>query len=233
MRLQGYIVVALALWPAYLRDQANRVETLYMQPGTWSLPVAKILSNEDVTRILARAKETSQRDWIFFATAINTGLQLCEVLHIDKDEIQGDKLLVVRRKKKILKAAPIDINPGLAVELRKWAENVEFGWIFPGGSQPCFIRHLDKRVEQVCCGGHISKREVQRRWTLILRELGIYTPGRGIHSTRHHAITEFYRKYRDLRAAQLFAGHSSSQMTEKYAAVCDMKEKIDGMEAKL
>ncbi len=202
-----------------------------MQSGTWSLPIAKILSPEDVSRILARAKELSARDHLFFATSLTTGLRLCEVLHIDRDDIQGDKLVVVRRKKKILKAAPIDIAPALAALLREWVKPIECGWVFAGESQPCFIRHLDKRVEQVCCGGHVSKREMQRRWTVILRELGIYTPGRGIHSARHFAITQFYRKFRDLRAAQLFAGHSSSQMTEKYAAVTDMKEKIDGMEA--
>ena len=220
MNALGYVVTLVALWlPAHqTADQAHEWRHSMMS-GTWSLPVAKILSNEDVTRILARAKELSHRDWIFFATAVNTGLRLCEVLHIDKDEIQGDKLIVVRRKKKILKAAPIDIAPALAVELRKWAENIEAGWIFPGESQPCFIRHLDKRVEQVCCGGHISKREIQRRWTVILRELGIYTPGRGIHSTRHHAITELAESQASDQTVMSIAGHVSPRMLAHYSHV--------------
>ena len=88
-------------------------------------------------------------------------------------------------------------------------------------------------VDQLCGGGHISKREVQRRWTAYLDELALYQKGRGIHSLRHYAVTEFYRVHRDIRAAQVFAGHSSSVITETYAHVVDMEEKVNAIKPML
>ena len=95
------------------------------------------------------------------------------------------------------------------------------------------IRRSNGEKEQVCPGGHVSLRAIQRRWELTVAEAGLRVPGRGIHSLRHYAVSQFYAKHRDLRAAQIFAGHSSSQITERYASVLDMKDKINAMEAVL
>lgn len=84
-----------------------------------------------------------------------------------------------------------------------------------------------------CPGGHICRREIQSRWRGYLETLGLYVPGRGIHSLRHYAVTEFYTRHRDLRATQEFVKHSSSAITENYAHVVDMKEKINDVEPTL
>lgn len=75
----------------------------------------------------------------------------------------------------------------------------------------------------------MAKRVIQHRWTMLLNSLDLQMKGRGIHSLRHTAITAFYAKHRDLRAAQTFAGHASSATTERYSRVLDMREKVHAM----
>lgn len=199
----------------------------------WALPQEKIITPEDVKRILEAAKESDQRDYVFFAITANTGLRLCEVAHLTKDDVLETKLIVVRRKKRVLQPTTIDVVPALHQVIKSWAVTIDEGYLFAGGCSPCFVKRSSGAVEQVCVGGHVSLRCIQRRWDALLQGLGIRVPGRGIHSTRHFAITQFYKRHRDLRAAQLFAAHSSSGMTERYAHCVDMQEKIEAMEAAL
>ena len=51
--------------------------------------------------------------------------------------------------------------------------------------------------------------------------------GRGIHQCRHYFATEMYSATRDIRATQVALAHSSVSMTERYAHVVDLKEKIN------
>ena len=168
--------------------------------------------------------------------ALKKGVQDATALRIIDEtvhrlEIRGArKLNKIGRKKKKLNPERIDLVPAIAEILTTWADKVEYGYIFPGNCSPCVIERRKGPDEMACPGGHISLRAIQRRWELTVAKAGLHMHGRGIHSLRHFAITQFYAKYRDLRAAQLFAGHSSSQITERYASVLDMAEKIQAME---
>lgn len=197
--------------------------------GSWSLPRAKTLTPNECGRILTKASDTNPRLYVFLAIAANTALRLCEVLHLQAADVIDGQLRIVRRKKKQLRAEMIDVTPALAGILEEWSQMYADGWLFPGNSKPCFIRRSKGAVEQVCNGGHMAKRVFQEYWERLLDSMGLGMKGRGIHSLRHFAITAFYTKHRDLRAAQTFAGHSSSSMTEKYARVLDMKEKVHSM----
>ena len=201
--------------------------------NTWSLPSEKILSRDDMRRILAAARRHGERDYTFIALAANTGLRLCEIAHLMADDVQPRGLLVMRRKRRLLRHELIDTSPAIDAILQRWLRRVEYGYLFAGNSSPCWIMRTKTEPEQVCVGGHITTREMQRRWNLAIDACGLAMPGRGIHSTRHYAITQFYAKHRDLRAAQLFAGHSSSTITERYASIVDMRDKIARMEATL
>lgn len=184
---------------------------------------------EECARILTRALETDPRLYVFLVIGANTALRCCEVLHLKSEDIIDGQLRIVRRKKKILQAEMIDVTPALTNILVDWSQMYSDGWLFPGRAKSCFIRRSNGTAEQVCDGGHLSKRVIQQGWEDLIVSLGLGMPGRGIHSLRHTAITNFYTKFRDLRAAQVFAGHSSSTMTEKYARVIDMKEKVHAM----
>lgn len=196
--------------------------------SSWSLPRAKTLLPEECGRILSKAADTDPKLYVFLAIGANTALRLCEVLHLRAEDVIDGQLRIVRRKKKKLKAEMIDVTPALSEILHDWSQMYD-GWLFPGKVKPCVIRRSNGVQEQVCDGGHMAKRVIQHRWEILLDSMGLSMEGRGIHSLRHFAITAFYAKHRDLRAAQTFAGHSSSAMTEKYARVLQMKELVHAM----
>lgn len=196
---------------------------------SWSFPRAKTILPEECGRILNGASATDPTLYVFLAIAANTALRLCEVLHIQAGDVADGQLRVVRRKKKVLRSEMIDVTPALWSVLQDWREMYSDGFLFPGKAKPCIIRRSNGTREQVCIGGHLAKRVIQQRWEDLLQSLSLGMDGRGIHALRHYAITAFYAKHRDLRAAQTFAGHSSSSMTERYARCLDMKEKVHSM----
>lgn len=197
---------------------------------TWRLRNEKLMTREEVMKILGVAKKRDEADYALLATLANAGFRVSEVLHLDVKSVEGDQLIVVRRKKAELVQEPVDIGDDLFSLLSRRAKVLKRGWLWPGESGPCHRDHQKKGVvtgtEQLCEGGHISKREIQRRFVGYCREAKCWRPGRGIHSLRHYAITAFYSEHRDIRAAQIFAGHSSSVITETYAHVVDMKDKV-------
>lgn len=210
----------------------------------WTLADAKIITPEEVKQILDRAKEAGdmdpmfQRDYEWMAVAVNTGLRLSEVAHIEKGDVLPTRLMMTRRKKRHLHPAPIEVMPVVMDILRRRAAAVEEGYIFPGRCQPCIIHRskTDKNTkvrtqwtEYACVGGHASLRSIQRRWRLLVTELGIYKYGRGIHSLRHTAITEVYRATKDILKAQLFAGHSSPDITVRYSHILDFQDTLNAM----
>lgn len=192
-----------------------------------------MLHPEECEQILSKAKDTDARLYVFLAIAINTGLRVSEVLHITWSDLIDGQLRIVRRKKKALKYEMIDVTPALWGILQEWGQMFTDGYLFPGRVKPCIIHRSRKGIhlppEEACDGGHMAKRVIQQGWDDLLTSIGLKMRGRGIHSTRHASITNFYAACRDLRAAQLFAGHSSVEMTTKYCKILDMKEKIHAM----
>jgi integrase len=210
----------------------------------WTLADAKIVTPEEVKVLLDRAKQAGaldpmmQRDYEWMTIAVNTGLRLSEVAHIEKGDVLPTRLMMTRRKKRNLHPAPIEVMPCVMEILRRRADAVEEGYIFPGKAQPCIIHrsktNKDTKVrtqwdEYACVGGHASLRSIQRRWRLLVTELGIYKYGRGIHSLRHTAITEVYRTTKDILKAQKFAGHSSPDITVRYSHILDMQDTLNKM----
>lgn len=208
-------------------------------PADWTLADAKIVTTDQAKEILTRAKQYAEtdpswkRDYDWFAIAVTTGLRISEVAHIEKGDVLPTRLMVTRRKKRHLHPTPVDVVPEIHALLKARADAVECGPIFPGKAAPCFIYRQSRKngpsVEQVCIGGHSSMRTVQRRWRILVTELGLYQHGRGIHSLRHTAITNVYSNTRDILKAQVFAGHSSPDITVRYAHILDMQETLAKM----
>lgn len=196
---------------------------------SWSFPRAKTLASEECHRIITGAANTDALLYVFLAIAANTALRLCEILHLKASDLIDGQLRITRRKKKKLRAEMIDITPALWLILKDWGQMYADGPLFPGHAKPCVIRRSNGISEKICEGGHLAKRIIQARWEYLLRSLDLYMKGRGIHTLRHFAVTAFYAKHRDLRAAQVFAGHNSSAITERYARCLEMKEKVHSM----
>jgi len=194
--------------------------------AAWTLQRDRFLTFEEVKRVLDAAMERDSETYLFLAIAANTGLRLSEVLHLKAEDYVSGKLRVTRRKKRPLHAEWIDVGESVESLLECVVAGTPKGWIFPGENKPCILTRRSGDVERLCNGGHRSKRFFQHWWVKLLRELGLTVYGRGIHQLRHAAITEFYTVTKDLRAAQVFAGHASSTITERYAHVVDLKEKL-------
>jgi integrase len=189
--------------------------------SSWKLSGEKLLTREEVKRVLECVKFNDPRDYHFFALAANTGLRVSEMVPLRWTDFHPNsyELIVTRRKRKKLAPEPmalsITMTRLLEGRMKKCGPHRQ-GFIFSGFDH-----------------GHVSIREMQRHWKDYLVSLKLYRPGRGIHILRHYAGTEFYSKTRDLRATQVFLGHSSSVITETYAHVVDMRERIEKVEPTL
>jgi len=196
----------------------------------WHLKSELVPNRDEMGKVLDLSKGINSRDYVFFTTASHTGLRVSEVAHLKSSDLINGKLIVTRRKKRHLQPSTMEVSTAVWKLLSEWAQMFD-GYLFPGDAAPCIIhRSADgKRTEdeQVCDGGHIHVRTIQNRWRLMLSMAGLYSPGRGIHQTRHFFATEMYRSTRDLRATQVALAHSSSQMTERYAHVVDLAEQIN------
>lgn len=200
-------------------------------PGMeWHLKSELVPSRDEMTKVLDLSKITNPRDFVFFTTGSHTGLRVCELAHLKTPDLVNGKVRVVRRKKRTLQESTMEVSKAVWKLLSEWAQMFD-GYLFPGNSGPCVIHRSKDGVpagdERVCNGGHIHIRTMQLRWRLMLSMAGLYSPGRGIHQTRHFFATELYRATRDLRATQVALAHSSSSMTERYAHVVDLQEKIN------
>ena len=198
--------------------------------ATWQLDTTLVPTRDQMAKVLAIAKERNARDYVFFAICSNTGLRLSEVAHIKAEDVLDGKLRITRRKKRALQPSILDVSDALWPIISEWASSFD-GYIFPGTARPCIIHRTRKDKapwdEQVCPGGHVHVRTLQRAWAMVVAEAGLRKHGRGIHQTRHYFATEMYAATRDLRATQIALAHSSSSMTERYAHVVEFKEKIN------
>lgn len=206
---------------------------LQISPGRiWHLDSRLVPTREEMLRILNIAKERNARDYVFFAICSHTGFRLSEVAHLKASDVGEHKIVVTRRKKKILQPTVVDVPDNLWPTLSEWAASFD-GYLFPGTAKPCIIHRTKKDKapwdEQVCSGGHVHVRTLQRAWAMIVAEAGLRKHGRGIHQTRHYFATQFYTATRDLRATQEALAHSNLEMTARYAHIVDMKEKVNSV----
>ena len=212
---------------------------------SWHLSPAKLATREEAEQILVKLRKLPF-DYSFFGTLANTGLRLAEGLHLRTEHVTKSGLSIIRRKKRTLDRETLPISDALMEMLQARVKAVKKGWLWPGGCAPC-VRSLHLRKKQrvvikgieqwrilgekverqtLCGGGHITKREMQRRWRLLVETLGIYRDGFGPHSLRHYFGTSLYAATRDLRATQEAMGHSSPNVTCVYTHIIEMREKI-------
>lgn len=65
----------------------------------------------------------------------------------------------------------------------------------------------------------------------VLREVGLYEPGKAAHSLRHSYAVALYRRERDLRCVQRQLGHANIQTTTIYAQTLpeDIRRQVEGL----
>ena len=155
--------------------------------------------NPEQTVWLLQAAETCGLKGLAVIVAVYTAGRRSEVCSLAWDRVQFDRnqLTLVRPKNRDELTLPM--HPNLADAL--WRRRVPGEqWVFPG-------RY----------GGHVSPATVWR-WSkdvAAVAGIGHLTP----HMLRRTALTQINDATRDLRAAQLFAGHSRPETTARYTTV--------------
>lgn len=200
----------------------------------WTIPPACRIT-EPQYKAIVRTAEGRPRDWTLLFLAGNIGLRVSEVLHLKVEHfIPGTGVEVVRRKKQNLRKSILEVPEDVIAIVQEYVQRTKLDpddWLFPGQSGPChrIRKSHGKEIgrERLCDGGHITVRRAQRIWDRAATAAGLKIKGRGIHTLRHYDGTRFYEMTKDLRAVQLHLGHSSPNITQKYADVVDMREKAE------
>ncbi len=168
-------------------------------------------------RAILRATAKNPRDHLIYSLALGTGLRLAEIVGLNVGDVytlDGKPKNRVRLRPEIAKngrAGDVFLPDALMVKFRK------------------FWRHKATRREGLrpedslfCNQSHtrISPRRVQfafRTWQVKAGFDRVYP----FHALRHTAVTNVYRKSRDLYLAQRFARHVSPLTTTVYTHPSD------------
>lgn len=168
------------------------------------------LSDDEEARLLIAAKELPNKPGHnqggmtplnlheIILIAIHTGLRKQNILKLHVDEIHAaSRMIIVRQKRNRTHVAYI--NEAVQGALQSVTPNDQ-GWYFPN---PLTNKPYT---------------DIVGTFEAVKKLAGITKPFR-FHDLRHHAATKLLRLTGNLRLVQLFLGHSTAAVTEKYAHV--------------
>ena len=157
----------------------------------------RALPEASAAALAATAASRGGSDGLAVLLGLHAGLRRAEIAALEWCQVSPGWLRIVG-KGDVTREVPL--HPRLSGLLVARRAVVEGRWVFPGRS-----------------GGHVSPTTVWT-WSRRLGELALAGPV-PTHVLRHTAIATLNDVTRDLRAAQLFAGHASSETTEIYTRV--------------
>ncbi len=171
-------------------------------------------------RAILRATARNLRDHLIYSLALGTGLRLAEIVGLNVGDVytpDGKPRNRVRLRPEIAKggrAGDVFLPDALVTKLRRF-------WTIKHRQRG----HLAPEAPLFCAQGgrrRISPRRVQfafRTWQVKAGFDRLYP----FHSLRHTAVTEVYRRSRDLFLAQRFARHVSPLTTTIYTHPSDQE----------
>src|SRR3989442_59718 len=168
-------------------------------------------------RALLRATRRNLRDHLIYSLALGTGLRLAEIVGLDVGDVytpEGKPKIRVRLRPEIAKngrAGDVFLPDALLVKFKKFWRHKATKHEGLRPEDPLFCSQSRKRI---------SPGRVQfafRTWQVKAGFDRLYP----FHSLRHCAITNVYRKSRDLFLAQRFARHVSPLTTTVYTHPSD------------
>ena len=185
----------------------------------WIITPDKYLSETEVQRLvrtctdaarLARAKGNwiAVRDWMLIDLALNTGLRVAELSHLQVRDLHlqyGEKSLTVRHGKGG-KQRVVKYSSGLKTHLKDYLASRpgESPYVFPSSRQERMTRS--------------AMQKVFKKWAQRAGLPEHYS----IHSLRHTYATRLYKASEyNLRLVQKQLGHSCPSVTSVYADALD------------
>jgi site-specific recombinase XerD len=164
-----------------------------------------VLSREEVQRLIQSAASPLHRIWLL--TLYATGIRREELVRLQIDDIDSDRMLIRIRQGKGRKDRDVMLSPVLLKELRDyWRSSIPKPktYLFPGkGPQqnvdvPIDARSIFNAVQQAAQRAGLEKKRVHP------------------HTLRHCFATHLLESGSDLRTIQLLLGHASLETTSRY-----------------
>jgi site-specific recombinase XerC len=171
----------------------------------------------DEQKLILRVTATHPRDHLIISMALGTGLRLAELVGLNVGDVftpDGTPRVRVHIRKEIAKggrAADVFLPAKLVTKLKRF-------WTWKRRHGESLAPHAPLFCNQ--SGNRISRRRVQdlwRKWQVRAGFDRLYP----LHALRHSAVTQVYRRTRDLFLAQRFARHASPLTTTVYTHPSD------------
>lgn len=158
--------------------------------------VPEALTNEEVEKVLAVARERSYRDYLMIKTILYCGLRISELLSLTKEslvEVKGRKVLRVIGKGG--KERFIPLPEKFSRELEEYMETIKTEKLFSLTYQGA--KYIFDRIKKKS-GVNLHPHKLRHTFATILVDKGV-----------------------DIRIIQAFLGHASPNTTARYAKVRD------------
>lgn len=171
-------------------------------------PVARPISDRDVSRLLASRLSLRARSYVLLA--LYAGLRVHEVAKIKGEDLDvAAGWLTVCGKGNVTK--PVPLHPEIAALATKYPVS---GYWFPSPGHP---------------GEHVDPEWVSQLIRQSMLAVGIDATA---HRLRDTAATKLQRTVHDLRVTQTFLRHADISTTQKYVAVADddMREAVSRLD---
>lgn len=190
---------AIKLYCSYIHNQNIEFKN-FPRPKTVK-PLPKVLSEEDVTKILNSV--TNQKHRTILYVVYSSGLRVSEVVNLKISDIDSNRMTIFVKDSKGNKDRYTILAQETLNELRNYYKLYRpKDWLFPGAdeSEHLSVRSVQKVFKKACMKAKINK-DV------------------GIHSLRHSFATHLLEYGTDIRYIQELLGHSSTKTTQIYTHV--------------
>jgi len=171
----------------------------------------------------SKGRVTGVRSWMIVDLLTNTGLRVSEAAN--------------------LRCGDLRIGYGQSeIHVENGKGNVSGTVVIPAGLKAHFKSFLSWKQDQgegladsdylfIGKKGPMKSQALQFIVKGYLKQLGVYEPGKSVHSLRHSYAVALYQRERDLRAVQKQLRHVSIQSTLVYADVSktDLERQVKGM----
>lgn len=199
---------AIKLYCSYILNKNIEFKN-FPRPNTVK-PLPKVLSEEDVTKILNSV--TNQKHRTILYVVYSSGLRVSEVVSLKISDIDSNRMTIFIKDSKGNKDRYTILAQETLNELRRYFKLYRpKDWLFPGAdeSEHLSVRSVQNVFKKACAKAKINK-DV------------------GIHSLRHSFATHLLEYGTDIRYIQELLGHSSTKTTQIYTHVTnkDLKKII-------
>jgi len=176
-------------------------------------PVPDPLSYAELVKIARLAKESNTRDWCMIVMAFTHGLRGAEVCGLTLDDIQDDRVRVIRKKGSLPTLHPImrHVCPELdeSKALRVWlaVRKSDTNLLFPS-------RQQRKPLSTV---------QFYRIFNGLATDAGIPEVKRHPHILKTTCVSMLVKRDMNLAKVQKFVGHAHITSTQRYIQVTDQE----------